>query len=412
MTAAGLTGEALLEQMGTGVMPKLPQEVYDDRYKRCRELMAEAGLDVMVVYSNAMEFAAREWARYFANYVHPYWNSETFTVIPLDGEPAFLINYGFMTDMAREGSPIDDVRSPLERFGGASRYAGLGESLAEILKDRGVAKGPVGVVYAGGQGDWSPYPLREVIDGALGNADVRDAHELLVRLTLKKTPYDLEMIRKASEIMSAGLDAAFAAAGVGVPEYEPYLSFQRTVIEAGCDSPLFHYVCGSGPSAHIALRPLAATGRRFQSGDLFMIDAGICYQGYYADVTRTAAIDELSEEGYKLWQATQEVVGEMTATLVPGERAGRSAEVMWEGIKKRGYSKSHPLIGHGIGHFVNEPPFVMPWQDMPLEEGMVINLEPAIYHDDVGGVRIEDPYLIKADGAERLTTHDQGPYVA
>jgi Xaa-Pro dipeptidase len=215
-----------------------------------------------------------------------------------------------------------------------------------------------------------------------------------------------------SVLASDGMTTAFEAAGVGVPEYEPYLSFQRAVLEGGADSPLFHYVSQSGPSAHIALRPLAASGRRLQRGELFLADVGICLQGYYADITRTAAIGELSPAGERLYQATYDVVQEMVAELRPGVRAGRIADVLWEGIRKRGYTKSHVLIGHGIGHFVNEPPFIMSWNDFVIEEGMVINLEPAIYDDEVGGVRIEDPYLITASGAERLTTIDQGPYVA
>ena len=407
-----ISREQLVEQMGTGVMPKLPPEVYEDRFARCRALMAEEGLAVLIVYSAAMEFAAREWARYFANYVHPYWNSETFTVIPLEGEPAFLINYGFMTEAARAGSPISDVRAPLERFGEATRYAGLAEALDSILSDRGVKDGPVGLAFSGGQGDWSPYPLRAIFDELLRGVDTRSADDLLVRLTLKKTPFDLEMIRRASRLMSDGLNAAFEAAGAGVPEYEPYLAFQRVVLDGGADSPLFHYISQSGPAAHLALRPLAATGRRFEAGDFFLIDAGICLQGYYADVTRTAAIGALSQEGYRLWHATQEVVQEMVDLLRPGTRVGDLAVALFEGIKKRGYTKSHVLIGHGIGHFVNEPPFVMPWQDHVLEQGMVINLEPAIYDDDVGGVRIEDPYLITSQSAERLTNHDQGPHIA
>ena len=54
----------------------------------------------------------------------------------------------------------------------------------------------------------------------------------------------------------------------------------------------------------------------------------------------------------------------------------------------------------------------MPWNDFVIEEDMVINLEPAIYDPAVGGVRIEDPYLITASGAERLTTISQECYIA
>jgi hypothetical protein len=132
---------ALLEAMGTGVVPKLPQHVYDDRFARCRKLMRDRELAALVVYSGAMEFAAREWARYFANYVHPYWNSETFVVIPLVGDPCFLINYGFMLDVAKAGCPFPDVRWPVERFGTASRYDGLAHALRDVLRERGVADG-------------------------------------------------------------------------------------------------------------------------------------------------------------------------------------------------------------------------------------------------------------------------------
>jgi Xaa-Pro aminopeptidase len=410
LTAVG--DEALLEQMGTGILPQLPSEVYEDRFSRCRALMAERGLAVLIVYSGAMPFQACEWARYFANYVHPYWNGEAFIVIPHEGEPALLINYGFMLDVARETGPIKDVRSPVERFGAASRYAGLKEALQQILEERGVARGPVGLSFSGGQGDWSPAPLRPLFDDLLAGVEVQDAADLLTALILKKSAFDLELTRAASVIASEGMQAAFEAMEEGGRESDAYIAFQRAVIEAGADSPLFHYISQSGPSAHIALRPLAATARRLRRGDLFLIDAGICFRGYYADITRTAAIGELSEAGHRLYGATEEVVEEMVAELRPGVRAGRIAEILFDGIQKRGYTRTHPLIGHGIGTFVNEPPFVMPWNDFVIEEDMVINLEPAIYDPEVGGVRIEDPYLITHSGAERLTTISQECYIA
>jgi Xaa-Pro aminopeptidase len=404
--------ETLVEQMGTGVLPQLPAEVYEDRFARCRGLMAERGLEVLIVYSGAMPFQACEWARYFANYLHPYWNGEAFIVIPLQGEPALLINYGFMLEVARKTSPIKDVRSPVERFGTASRYAGLKEALAQILTERGVSGGPVGLSFSGGQGDWSPAPLGPLFQELLGGVDVQEASDLLTALILKKSKFDLEMTRAASVIASDGMQTAFEAMEEGGRESDAYFAFQRAVIEAGADAPLFHYISQSGPSAHIALRPLAATARKLQRGDLFLIDAGICFQGYYADITRTAAIGELSAAGRRLYAATEEVVEEMVAELRPGVRAGRIAEILFEGIEKRGYTRTHPLIGHGIGTFVNEPPFVMPWNDFVIEKDMVINLEPAIYDPEVGGVRIEDPYLITQTGAERLTTVAQECYIA
>jgi Xaa-Pro aminopeptidase len=404
--------QELLEQMGTGVMPLLPAEVYTDRFDRCRALMAEEGLSALIVYSGAMPFQAVEWARYFANFVHPYWNSEAWVVIPAEGEPALLVNYGFMIEALQgAGGPITDIRSPVERFGNESRYAGLEDSLREILTDRGITDEKVGVCLSGGQGDFSPGPLIPIFERLLGDRQV-EAHPLLTKLILKKTKFDLEMMRKVSALISDGMTAAFEATHEGGREYDAYLAFQEAVLAGGADSPIFHYISQSGPSAKIALRPLAATGRILQRGDLLLIDAGICYQGYYADITRTAAIGELTAEAKALYDATQEVVDSMVAELGPGVRAGRIAEILMEGIEQRGYTRTHPLIGHGIGTFINEPPFVMPWQDFVLQEDMVLNLEPAIYDPAVGGVRIEDPYLITANGAERLTTIAQECWVA
>jgi Xaa-Pro aminopeptidase len=403
--------EALLEQMGTGIMPLHPEEVYADRLNRCRALMAEEGLSALIVYSGAMPFAAVEWARYFANFVHPYWNSEAFVVIPARGEPALVINYGFMVEPLQDQLPIKDVRSPVERFGNESRYAGLKESLEDILRDRGVEEGPIGLGLSGGQGDFSPAPLGPIFADLLGGVKTVDASGLLTKLILKKSPYDLQMMRAVSALISDGIRAAFEATEVGTREYVPYTAFQDEVLLGGADSPIFHYISQSGPAAHVALRPLAATGRKFESGDLFLIDAGICYQGYYADITRTAVVGELTDPAKRLYDATQDVVNEMLAELGPGVRAGRIAEILMDGIAARGYTRTHPLIGHGIGTFINEPPFIMPWNDFVIEEGMVINLEPAIYDPEVGGVRIEDPYLITADGNERLTTIPQEVWI-
>src|SRR5262249_23626589 len=147
---------AFHDAVGSGVLPKLPAEVYGDRLERGRAWMAERSLDVLVIYSAAMPFASCEWARYFANYVHPYWNSETFVVIPRESEPVFLINYGFMLDVARAASPIHDVRAPLERFGEASRYAGLAVALRGILSVRGLRGTPLGRSRGGCEGDCPP----------------------------------------------------------------------------------------------------------------------------------------------------------------------------------------------------------------------------------------------------------------
>src|SRR3990172_9301487 len=93
--------DELKERMGRGLAPEVPEAVMKDRWNRCRALMKQKCLDVLVIYSAEQHGLGREWARYFANFVYPYWNGEALIVLPLEGEPALLINYGFLLENAR-----------------------------------------------------------------------------------------------------------------------------------------------------------------------------------------------------------------------------------------------------------------------------------------------------------------------
>ena len=97
--------------------------------------------------------------------------------------------------------------------------------------------------------------------------------------------------------------------------------------------------------------------------------------------------------------------------MKPGTRASALEEACLAPVRQAGLEKygGYPCTGHGIG--IRAEAFNVtarfPDLDLPLEEGIILNLEPAVWQDGVGGVRLEDTYLITADGYRTLS---RGPY--
>jgi Xaa-Pro aminopeptidase len=123
-------------------------------------------------------------------------------------------------------------------------------------------------------------------------------------------------------------------------------------------------------------------------GDLFIVDLNPFVGGYKGDTTRTLC------------------AGEPTAAegiARPGLPASDLHAALVGPILAAGLGALRFHGGHALGLEHLERPYVIPGDDMPLAEGMVIALEPGVYLPDVGGLRVEDNYLVTATGLERLS---------
>lgn len=404
--------DELKERMGHGLTGVVPQEIMEDRWARLRKLMARDGLDALVIYTNEQAMLGRDWARYFANYAHCLFNIEMLIIIPLEGEPALTVNFGFLAPIVRSMSPIKDVRAPIERFASNNRYNGLAGALQDVLQERGVRNGRIGFAWEGMQGDFSPWELRTLIESTLDPKQIVNASQLPFEVIINKTDYDRAMIKRAAQISSKAMEDAFLSLHEGGNEYDAYLAYQKSVLEAGCDVPIFHCVVQSGESVHHLVRSFSATGRKLKRGDMILMDAGLCYQGYYNDTARTAIIGAPTPEQTRLYNTCKRISERMTDALMPGEKVNTAVRNLRDVMKEFGYTKTHGLLGHSTGIMLNEPPYFMDWNETVLQEGWVINIEPSLYRDDgYGGCRIEDTFIIRADGPERITTMSQDLWV-
>jgi Xaa-Pro aminopeptidase len=149
------------------------------------------------------------------------------------------------------------------------------------------------------------------------------------------------------------------------------------------------------------------TSRVLKNGDTFILDYSVILFGYRSDFTNTLVV------GRKPTNEQQRIFDACVAAMAAGEanlRAGAECQVVYDVVRttlaQSGLADYFPHhAGHGLGLCHPEAPFFVRQSTESLVEGDVVTLEPGVYLDGVGGVRIEHNYLITASGFERLSHH-------
>jgi Xaa-Pro aminopeptidase len=136
------------------------------------------------------------------------------------------------------------------------------------------------------------------------------------------------------------------------------------------------------------------------------IDYGILYEGYCSDLTRTYILDKFfnNVDVEELLKHLINAQHEAVKILKPGIKCSSVYNASNEYLKKQGLDNyfTHGL-GHGVGIEIHERPYLRKDSSEILKEGMVVTVEPGIYMTGIGGMRVEDTYLINKEGAEQLT---------
>ena len=298
-----------------------------------------------------------------------------------------------------------------------ARHLGMQEvlSLDELPDVLARRAPPKGKVYA----NLPTGPHREAADKCcpeprvrlrrwLPEAQIQDAGPELAFLRMKKSPWEIEKIRRAVEITMAGHRHALPAIGPGRFEYEVEAAIEYQFRSRGATRPAFPSIVGSGPNATIL--HYAENNRRMSSGDLVVIDVGAEFDGYSADLTRTYPVSgrftPRQKEIYNIVLAAQQAALKQVRPEVTFDSIHQAA---LETIDGRGRDRQGRRLGryfiHGTGHHlgleVHDP---VSDRRRPLEPGMVITIEPGIYIPEENlGVRIEDDVLVTRDGYRILS---------
>lgn len=145
------------------------------------------------------------------------------------------------------------------------------------------------------------------------------------------------------------------------------------------------------------------SSRALEYGDFVLMDYGCQYKGYLSDMTRTVVVGKATPKQREVYQLEQQMVADVEAILKPGVTGKECYEASLKAIRGTEYEQyNYGGIGHGIGMFVHELPFIGANSDAVLEADNILTVEPGIYIPGWGGVRIEDQVLITEDGYDNF----------
>lgn len=263
-------------------------------------------------------------------------------------------------------------------------------ALAELLE------GTVGF-----EADAVSYASWEVLRA--GGLELVPRRGLVEALRAVKDDSELEKIRRAGEITSQAYTQFAHERFVGRTERELAWRLDELFHELGADAPAFETIVASGPNA---AKPHARpTDRTMEAGETVVIDAGAMVDGYNADCTRTFATGPLPDELKAAYEATLEgqLAGlEAVREGVTGIDADAAAR---DKIEAAGLGEKfgHGL-GHGVGLEVHEAPRLSRESTDTLAAGNVVTVEPGVYLEGLGGIRIEDLVVVTGNDPEVLTS--------
>jgi len=237
---------------------------------------------------------------------------------------------------------------------------------------------------------------------ALKGVKLEDKGKLVWELRRVKDETELSHMRRAAELTSEGMKAAFETIRPGLREREVAAEIEYAMRRMGSEGTAFDTIVASGVSS--AYPHGWCTDRKIERGDLVVLDIGAKYQNYRADLTRTVTVGNPSSKQVRIHEVVREAQDRAFQSVRAGVKACDIDAVARALIERKGYGEYFVhRLGHGVGLDIHEPPYLDPETKDRLRAGNVVTVEPGIYIIKFGGVRIEDTVLVRKGGAEKLT---------
>jgi Xaa-Pro aminopeptidase len=217
-----------------------------------------------------------------------------------------------------------------------------------------------------------------------------------------KEPEEIELMTQAAEIADAAMDYIRGKLCVGMTELEAAWEIEKFMREKGSQAIPFEIIVGSGPNA--ALPHAQPSARVIKKSEPIVIDIGARVEGYGSDLSRTFCLGAPDETFKKVYDTVLAAHNSAIAIIKEGMSGGDADQIARTVIEEGGYSQN---FGHGLGHGVglvpHELPRLGPKSKDELKDDMVFTIEPGIYIEGWGGVRIEDMVVMEGGKIRQIS---------
>lgn len=259
-----------------------------------------------------------------------------------------------------------------------------------------------GIYRLGLEKEYISYHLYALFTEKWPHIELCPEEKLTSSLRERKDEEEVKIIQKSVDLADQAFQYILPALKAGVRERDISLKLEFFLRDAGAEDKSFDFIVASGERS--AMPHGVASSKEMQQGDFLTMDFGCIYQGYCSDITRTVCLGKATKrqrELYSLVAAAQEMG---LAAVKPGVMGKEVDAVVRDFFTAKGFG---PHFGHGLGHGVgleiHEVPRLSPEGVDILQPGMVVTVEPGLYIEGFGGVRIEDMVLVTQEGCRILT---------
>jgi Xaa-Pro aminopeptidase len=360
------------------------------RLARVREAMKQAELDGLLAFAPGWR---RENVRYLTGAL--FRGAFAFAYLPADGQVTAFLGNAADEQAVRQAGWVDDVRT-----------VDLPDSreIAAVIGAAVAGGGRIGVT----QYELMPRAVLGPLREALAGTELVNATRMMDLVRLVKSDWELEQMRRAGVVCSAGWKAFVNAVRPGVREYEIVAEVEARIKSMGAQDNFM--LMASGRDEVRGMTP--PSSRQLQVGDMVRTELTPSLDGYYAQICRSVVLGPPSEGQLRSFDLFNEAVEAGLAAVRAGVTGGDIARAENDVFRSRGYgeytsSKYTRVRGHGHGLFPDEIPALLEDDETVLEENAVIIVHPNTYTPLCGYHVLGDPVVVKRDGYEPLLSTER-----
>ncbi|MBT3231759.1 MAG: aminopeptidase P family protein [Calditrichaeota bacterium] len=233
------------------------------------------------------------------------------------------------------------------------------------------------------------------------NSELVETTDVIEKIAEIRNDDEIQLIQKAVDITDRVFKEVLGLIKPGQKEQELSADITYRHIMYGAEKNSFDPIVASGHRS--ALPHGIASDKVIEKGDFITFDIGCYYKGYASDMTRTVVLGKATDKQKEVYEVVQKAQLKAVEAIAPGVKCADLDKIARDIIKEAGYGdKFTHSLGHGVGHLVHGRP-VLSWAALgKLKPGMVVTVEPGVYIEGFGGVRIEDDVLVTESGYQVL----------